>query len=435
MKNFSPIRGTNDYMPKEAKIREIVRQKILTSYQNNGYNLISTPILENIELLNMSDGGDNLKLMFKTVKRGDKLDLTKENLTVDDIVEEGLRYDLTVPLARFYANNREKLPNPFKAIQIDYSFRAERPQRGRLRQFTQCDIDVFGDRTINAELDLLKTALDTYNSLGFEKLTLKINDRRILSALMSAAGFKEEEFSSVCVALDKIDKVGINGMMMELIEKGKEAESINKLVDILNDVIENGLKAVEKYGAEIKVVEDLKYLIETLNKLTKNQFEIIFDISIIRGQGYYTGTVFEFYCEGLTSAIGGGGRYDKMIEKMVGIDIPAVGASMGFERISLISASSIEKEKKYPVKVSVDIGKITISCTNQTGDAKEELFVSSEGKNMEAGFNPKYFLDALKVIDDEEVFVDFGSNISPCVIRPVDEGEFTYMILPIRLKE
>ena len=137
MKNFSPIRGTNDYMPKEAKIREIVRQKILTSYQNNGYNLISTPILENLELLNMSDGGDNLKLMFKTVKRGDKLDLTKENLTESDITEEGLRYDLTVPLARFYANNREKLPSPFKAIQIDSVFRAERPQKGRNRQFVR----------------------------------------------------------------------------------------------------------------------------------------------------------------------------------------------------------------------------------------------------------------------------------------------------------
>ena len=209
MKNFSPIRGTNEYLPKEAKIREIVRQKILTSYQNNGYNLISTPILENLELLNMSEGGDNLKLMFKTIKRGDKLDLTKANLCEADIVEEGLRYDLTVPLARFYANNREKLPNPFKAIQIDYSFRAERPQRGRLRQFTQCDIDVFGDSSINAELDLLKTALDTYKSLGFDKLTLKINNRKILNQLVLFAGFKEENINTVCVTLDKIDKIGV----------------------------------------------------------------------------------------------------------------------------------------------------------------------------------------------------------------------------------
>lgn len=343
MKNFSPIRGTNDYSPKEAKIREIVRQKILTSYQNNGYNLISTPILENLELLNMSDGGDNLKLMFKTVKRGDKLNLNKQNLTETDIVEEGLRYDLTVPLARFYANNREKLPTPFKAIQIDYAFRAERPQRGRLRQFTQCDIDVFGDATINAELDLLKTAIDTYKSLGFNKLKLKVNDRRILNQLVLFAGFKCEDIGTVCVTLDKLDKIGVTGIVMELIEKGFDTENINKLTDAINEILEKGIDAVVNFGVEANVVEDLKYLMSTLNSLTGNQFEILFDIAIVRGQGYYTGPVFEFYADGFSGAIGAGGRYDKMVEKMVGISVPAVGASMGFERISLILLERGEK--------------------------------------------------------------------------------------------
>lgn len=347
MKNFSPIRGTNDYMPKEAKIREIVRQKILASYQNNGYNLITTPILENLELLNMSDGGDNLKLMFKTVKRGDKLDLTKDNLTEADIVEEGLRYDLTVPLARFYANNREKLPTPFKAIQIDCAFRAERPQRGRLRQFTQCDIDVFGDSSINAELELLKTALDTYRNLSFNKLTLKINDRRILNQLVLFAGFKSEEINTVCVTLDKLDKIAVTGVVMELIEKGFETEKINKLVEEINDVLNAGLSAVLKYGCEPKLVEDIEYLINNLNKLTNNQFDICFDISIVRGQGYYTGPVFEFYADGFAGAIGAGGRYDKMVEKMVGVSVPAVGASIGFERISLIL---LEKGVKFEDK-------------------------------------------------------------------------------------
>ncbi len=336
MKNFSPIRGTNDYLPKEAKIREIVRQKILSSYQNNGYNLITTPILENLELLNMSDGGDNLKLMFKTIKRGDKLDLTKDNLSENDIVEEGLRYDLTVPLARFYANNREKLPTPFKAIQIDYSFRAERPQRGRLRQFTQCDIDVFGDSTINAELELLKTALETYKSLNFETLTLKINDRRILNQLVLFAGFKQEDLGSVCVTLDKVDKIGISGVVMELIEKGYNAENINTLTEEINDVITNGIEVVEKYGVEPVYIKDMNFLINNLNILTNNQFNIKFDVSIVRGQGYYTGPVFEFYTEGFSGAIGGGGRYDNMIQKMVGISIPAVGVSMGFEPITML---------------------------------------------------------------------------------------------------
>ena len=336
MKNYNPIRGTNDYLPKDAKIREIVRQKILASYQNNGYNLISTPILENLEYLNMSEGGDNLKLMFKTIKRGDKLDLTKPDLTEKDIVEEGLRYDLTVPLARFYANNREKLPTPFKAIQIDYSFRAERPQRGRERQFTQCDIDVFGDSSIYAELEMLKTAIDTYQLLGFNNLTLKINDRRILNAIVLNAGFNTEDIGTVCVTLDKIDKISVQGVIMELIEKGFDTDKINKLAEEINDIQANGISRVGDYGVEDNVLQDVNFLISTLNSLTDNKFDIKFDISIVRGQGYYTGTVFEFYTEGFGGAIGGGGRYDKMIEKIVGIAVPAVGVSIGFERIRML---------------------------------------------------------------------------------------------------
>ena len=336
MKNFSPIRGTNDYMPKDAKIREIVRQKILSVYQNNGFNLITTPILESLELLNMSEGGDNLKLMFKTVKRGDKLDLTKANLCEADITEEGLRYDLTVPLARFYANNREKLPTPFKSIQIDYSFRAERPQRGRLRQFTQCDVDIFGDPTINAELELLKTLIETYSSLGFNDLTLKINNRKILTQLVLFAGFVPEEVNTICVTLDKLDKIAVTGVVMELIEKGFDTEKINKLVEEINDVTENGIDAVAKYGVEQNVVDDMNYLINSLNTITGNKFDIRFDISIVRGQGYYTGPVFEFYTEGFSGAIGGGGRYDNMVEKMVGVNVPAVGFGFGFEPVTML---------------------------------------------------------------------------------------------------
>jgi len=334
--NYNTVRGTNEYLPSIAKVREIVREKILKSYQNNGYNLISTPILEHLELLNMSDGGDNLKMMFKTLKRRDKLVLTKPNLTEDDIAAEGLRYDLTVPLARFYANNKEKLPNPFKAIQIDYSFRAERPQRGRLRQFTQCDIDVFGDSSINAELELLKTALDTYKEIGFDKLTLKINNRQILNQLVLFAGFEEKDLNTVCVTLDKLDKIAVSGVVMELIEKGFDAEKINKLVEVLNEVIDQGLTSVVKYGVEQKFADDMIFLISTLNQLTNNEFDIRFDISIVRGQGYYTDTVYEFYTDGFGGAIGGGGRYDKMIGKITGIDVPAVGISIGFEPITML---------------------------------------------------------------------------------------------------
>ena len=336
MKNYNPVRGTEDFLPREARIREIVRQKILTSYQNNGYNLISTPILEHLDFLNSSEGGDNLRLIFKTLKRKDKLDLTKPDLTEDDIAEEGLRYDLTVPLARFYASNREKLPIPFKSIQLDYSFRAERPQRGRMRQFVQCDIDILGDKSILAELDLLKTALDTYSSLGFDNITVKINDRRILNAIVENAGFSKEEEGTVCVTLDKIDKISITGVMMELIEKGFDTSMINQLVEALQDIIDNGINVVTKYGADEYVVKDMEFLIDNLRELTSEKFDIKYDVSIVRGQGYYTGPVFEIYTEGFGGAIGGGGRYDNMIEKISGISSPAVGMSIGFEPVTML---------------------------------------------------------------------------------------------------
>ena len=390
--NYNPIRGTNEYLPSVAKVREIVREKILKSYQNNGYNLISTPILEHLNLLNMSDGGDNLKMMFKTLKRGEKLDLTKPDLKEDDIAEEGLRYDLTVPLARFYANNKEKLPNPFKAIQIDYSFRAERPQRGRLRQFTQCDIDVFGDSSINAELELLKTALDTYKEIGFDKLTLKINNRQILNQLVLFAGFNESDLNTVCVTLDKLDKIAVSGVVMELIEKGFDAEKINKLVEVLNDVVDNGLSVVTKFGVEQNFADDMQFLINTLNVLTNNQFDIKFDISIVRGQGYYTGTVYEFYTDGFGGAIGGGGRYDKMIGKITGIDVPAVGISIGFEPITmLINERGLTFDSKQNLALIYD----TEDDIVEVFDIKEKLMKEYNVSLFRRAKNMKNFYDKI----------------------------------------
>ena len=343
MKNFNPIRGCDDFMPRQAFVRNNVKRTILASYQKNGYNLISTPILENLELLSSSEGGDNLRLMFKTIKRGDKLDLTKPNLSEQDIVEEGLRYDLTVPLARFYANNREKLPTPFKSIQIDYSFRAERPQKGRARQFIQCDIDVFGDPSINAELDLIYTAIQTYEAVGLNNLTVKINHRQILNSIVLFSGFAEQDISTICVTLDKLDKISVSGVVLELIEKGFDPDKINNLVDVINDLEANGLAAVKKYGKLDQVVAELEFLIGTLNKLFAGRHNINFDISIVRGQGYYTGAVFEVYTQGFAGAIGGGGRYDKMLEKFTGINCPAVGYGLGFEPVCLLVEEKLQK--------------------------------------------------------------------------------------------
>ena len=187
--NTNPVRGTVDYLPNEMEIRTYAERIILETYKENGFMQVKTPILENLDLLTNGDSGDNQKLMFKTIKRGAQLDLTKENLTEKDIVEEGLRYDLTVPLVRIFSNNKEKLPYPFKAIQIDEAFRAERPQKGRVRQFTQCDIDILGEATAIGEIELLIAGAKSYKRLGFDKLTIKVNDRRVLNELIVKSGF------------------------------------------------------------------------------------------------------------------------------------------------------------------------------------------------------------------------------------------------------
>ncbi len=335
MKNFNPVRGTYDYPPRQARFREAVRQAILNNYLSNGFHLIETPILEHLENLNSSEGGDNLRLMFKTIKRADKLDLTKPDLTEADIVSEGLRYDLTVPLARFYSNNREALPSPFKSIQIGYSFRAERPQKGRNRQFVQCDVDILGDETINAELEILDTVLSTYQQLGLKNLTLRINSKKILNTLVLAAGFEPADVDAVCKTLDKLDKISINGVIMELIENQFAIDSINRLVDIINEVQSGGLDVTKNFGVEQDTISDLHYLIDTLNTLHPS-VKVMFDVSIVRGQGYYTGTVYEVFTEGFGGALGGGGRYDNMVEKFSGIKVPAVGFGMGFEPVCMM---------------------------------------------------------------------------------------------------
>ena len=352
--NLNPIKGTSDYGPNEAAERETIRQKILSVYQKNGYQLITTPILEHIELLSSSDGGDNLRLMFKTLKRGEKLNLAAANITENDLVEEGLRYDLTVPLARFYCNNREKLTLPFKSIQIDNAFRAERPQRGRTRQFVQCDIDVFGDKSENAEIDLLVTAVEAYASLGFPDIIIHVSNRQALNEIMLWAGFAENETKTIAVSVDKIADIGSDGVAVELKEKGFDAAKINKLLSAIASVQQEGICALSKYCVNEEIVKKLSNIIacanqgamqaisilklenEELEQINAKDYKIEFDISIVRGQGYYTGTVFEVYTSSFGRAIGGGGRYDKMVEKLVGQAVPAVGISMGFEPITML---------------------------------------------------------------------------------------------------
>ena len=240
-KNLSPVRGTNDYLPKEMLVREYVRSEIIKTYKRYGFMQISAPILEDIDNLIGSGGGDNEKLIYKVLKRGEKLDLSKENLSEKDIVDIGLRYDLTVPMVRLFSGNQNSLPKPFKSMQIDYSFRADRPQRGRSRQFIQCDIDILGDASVNAEIDIINTTAKTFLGLGFENFVAKVNDRRILSALISNAGFLSTTEADVCVVLDKLDKIGIDGVRAELLERGYELENVERLMNIVESVTQQGI--------------------------------------------------------------------------------------------------------------------------------------------------------------------------------------------------
>lgn len=337
----TPVRGTVDYLPNEMEVKSYAEKIILETYKQNGFLQIKTPILENIELLTNGDSGDNQKLMFKTIKRGDKLDLSKPNLTENDIVEEGLRYDLTVPLVRFFANNKEKLPAPFKAIQIDESFRAERPQRGRIRQFTQCDIDILGDSSPLCEVELLYAYMCSYKKLGFNKLTFKINDRRVLNGLIVGVGIAEEKITDVCISLDKLDKIGTTGVSAELEQNGYEKAQIKKLMSIFETLKQAGsnaekLEIISKVGINEEVLASLKLIIETAEKFVFEGYSIVYDATVIRGQGYYTGTVFEVFDDDFGRALGGGGRYDKMIEKFLGVSIPAVGCSIGLYPVAML---------------------------------------------------------------------------------------------------
>lgn len=331
-----PVRGTKDYLPKEVEIRDYLRTKIENAYKSFGFNKINTPVMEDIERLNKSDGGENLAMIFKLLKRGQKLDLSAPDLTENDLVDSGLRYDLTMPLSRYYANNRHLLPTPFKALQIDKVFRAERPQKGRLREFYQCDIDIIGDASVNAEMELIAATTSALNAIGFSDFTIRINDRRILTDMILAAGFDKDDISSVCISFDKLDKIGMDGVKSELLEKEYAPDVVEKFMQILSAADDDALAAAEKYCTDTNVVANLRKVLNYANQISKGKFTAVYDKSLVRGMGYYTGMVFEIVSPKFGSSVAGGGRYDGMIGKFIGESIPAVGFSIGFERISAI---------------------------------------------------------------------------------------------------
>lgn len=325
------VKGTHDYLPQEAELRESIQKIISDNYRENGFMRIMTPAIEDIENLNKSDGGDNLNLIFKILKRGDKLQKALADGDEDSLCDMGLRYDLTLPLTRYFAANRQNLPMPFKVIQMDKAYRAENPQKGRLREFMQCDIDVIGDSEPECEIELIAVTAKTLNAIGIGEFTVRVNDRVVLNAMLAALGFPENELPTVCVSFDKLDKIGADGVAAELMEKGFDKTAVDKLSEVLSQLPLTLDKVTEIVGAE--KTARLSKIITDSKAIANGRYGVEFDISLVRGQGYYTGTVFEVRSENFGSSVAGGGRYDNLVGKFIGEDIPACGFSIGFERI------------------------------------------------------------------------------------------------------
>ncbi|MCR5102101.1 MAG: histidine--tRNA ligase [Butyrivibrio sp.] len=337
-----PVTGMKDVLPAEMKLRDYVIGVIKETYGKFGFTSIETPAVESLANLNSKQGGENEKLIFKIMKRGEKLhlDTAKEE---NDLTDSGLRYDLTVPLVRFYSNHQNELPSPFKALQMGYVWRADRPQKGRYRQFMQCDIDILGEPSNLAEIELILATTTTLGKLGFKGFQIRINERRILKAMAAYSGFSEESYDGVFITLDKMDKIGLEGVQEELSKDGFTDEQINKYIDLFK-AVENakGVDAIrilaDKLGdyLDAEVKDSLEEIITSVEATKNADFETVFDPTLVRGMSYYTGTIFEVAMPQYGGSCGGGGRYDKMVGKFTGQDTPACGFSIGFERIIMI---------------------------------------------------------------------------------------------------
>ena len=335
-----PVTGMKDILPAEMQVREYVMNQIRETYGGFGFHSIETPCVEHIENLTSKQGGDNEKLIFKIMKRGEKLNLETAQAE-NDLVDSGLRYDLTVPLSRYYSNNAASLTAPFKSLQMGSVWRADRPQKGRFRQFVQCDIDILGDSTRLAEIELILATTTLLGKIGFKGYTVRINDRNILKGMAAFCGFPEEAYDQVFIILDKMDKIGMDGVAKELAEAGYDEEKIKKYLSLFESVTPDAA-GVRSLGTALKEAmdqeqaENLAAIIDSVSQIATSQFHIVFDPTLVRGMSYYTGTIFEIQVDGFPGSVGGGGRYDKMIGKFTGMDTPACGFSIGFERIITI---------------------------------------------------------------------------------------------------
>ena len=346
-----PVTGMKDILPAEMAIRDYVIRLIKETYGTFGFSSIETPCVEHIENLSSKQGGENEKLIFKILKRGEKLKLDTAE-TEADLVDGGLRYDLTLPLSRYYSNHANELPSPFKALQMGNVWRADRPQRGRYRQFMQCDIDILGEPTNLAEIELILATTTLLGKLDFKNFTIRINDRRILKAMAAYSGFAPESYDTVFIILDKMDKIGLEGVREELEKEGFDKACVDKYLamfeEITNDV--QGVRYVkEKLEGvlEPEYADGLELIMNSVDAVKAADFKIAFDPTLVRGMSYYTGPIFEISMDEFGGSVGGGGRYDEMIGKFTGNNTCACGFSIGFERIVMLL---LERGYEIPTK-------------------------------------------------------------------------------------
>lgn len=356
-----PVTGMKDIMPEEMQIRDYVISVIKETYGKFGFTSIETPCVENIQNLSNKQGGENEKLIFKILKRGEKLNLETAQGEAD-LVDGGLRYDLTVPLVRYYSNHANELPSPFKALQMGNVWRADRPQRGRYRQFMQCDIDILGEPSNLAEIELILATTTTLDKLGFRNFQIRINERRILKAMAAYSGFPEEKYDSIFITLDKMDKIGLQGVESELLSDGFAKEAVDRYLKLFKGIesATDGLSYLaEELGAFLDedIKTGLQEIMDSVGATKSSDFELVFDPTLVRGMSYYTGTIFEVSMPEFGGSCGGGGRYDKMIGKFTGNDVPACGFSIGFERIILLLMESGFSVPAQPEKTAYLIEK------------------------------------------------------------------------------
>ena len=338
----TPVKGMNDFLPSDMRLRSHVLKVIRETYARFGFDEIETPAMEHIENLSGKVGGENEKLIFKVMKRGRDLE---KGLASGEIVDSGLRYDLTVPLSRFYACHRAELSSPLKALQIGNVWRADKPQKGRFRQFTQCDLDIIGDASPLAEIELIAATSSVlkkiFAEVGIGSFTVHINDRRILKGMAGAAGFDPERFDEVFILLDKMDKIGLDGVRDALLENGFEPAAVEAYIRMFSTRKQDG-SCSEICGCmcpetlQTQAPQNLDRVMSTVGAMVQEGVHLLFDPTLVRGMSYYTGTIFEITLDGYSFSVAGGGRYDDMIGRFSGQDVPACGFSIGFERIVTI---------------------------------------------------------------------------------------------------